>query len=60
MPARIFPSRDDVEWRKHTLSRLLPDGTVTLSYRPVHTETMLPVEQGGIDPMKIAPKARVY
>ena len=35
-------------------------GKVTLAYRPVHTETLLPVEEGGIDPAKIAPKARVY
>jgi len=55
-----FSSRDDANWRKHTLSRLDADGKVTLTYRPVHTETMLPVEEGGIDPKKIAPKARVY
>jgi succinate dehydrogenase / fumarate reductase flavoprotein subunit len=55
-----FSARDDVNWRKHTLSRLSPDGTVSLSYRPVHTETMLQVSEGGIDPAKIAPKARVY
>ena len=55
-----FSARDDVNWRQHTLARLAPDGTVSLSYRPVHTETMLPVSEGGIDPAKIAPKARVY
>jgi len=55
-----FDKRDDVNWRKHSLAWLSPDGKVTLSYRPVHTETTLPVEQGGIDPKKIAPKARVY
>ncbi|MBX3579212.1 MAG: succinate dehydrogenase flavoprotein subunit [Rhizobiaceae bacterium] len=55
-----FSARDDVNWRKHTLARLSPDGKVSLSYRPVHTETMLPVEQGGIEPKRIAPKARVY
>ncbi len=55
-----YPDRDDKNWRKHTLARLAPDGTVTLSYRPVHTEPMLPVSEGGIDPAKIAPKARVY
>jgi len=26
----------------------------------VHTETLLPEDEGGIDPKKIAPKARVY
>jgi succinate dehydrogenase / fumarate reductase flavoprotein subunit len=56
-----FSARDDKEWRKHTLATLDPvSGKVKLSYRPVHTETMLPLDQGGIDPKKIAPKARVY
>ena len=55
-----FSARDDANWRKHTLATLDAAGNVTLTYRPVHTETMLPVEQGGIDPAKIAPKARVY
>ena len=32
-----FSSRDDANWRKHTLSQLSPDGKVRLSYRPVHT-----------------------
>jgi succinate dehydrogenase / fumarate reductase flavoprotein subunit len=55
-----FPNRDDVNWRKHTLSWLNDKGEVQLGYRPVHTETLLPLDQGGIDPKKIAPKARVY
>jgi succinate dehydrogenase / fumarate reductase flavoprotein subunit len=55
-----FDSRDDANWRKHTLAWVNEAGDVTLDYRPVHTETMLPVDQGGIDPAKIAPKARVY
>ncbi|MGE0231928.1 MAG: succinate dehydrogenase flavoprotein subunit [Flavobacteriaceae bacterium] len=55
-----FPDRDDRNWRKHTLSHVDEEGRVTLSYRPVHTEPMLPPEEGGIDPNKIAPKARVY
>ena len=55
-----FGGRDDVNWRKHTLAWLDPSGKVTFGYRLVHTETTLPVEQGGIDPNKIAPKARVY
>ena len=55
-----FSSRDDKNWRKHTLAYLDDRGKVTLDYRPVHTETMLPMSQGGIDPAKIAPKARVY
>jgi succinate dehydrogenase / fumarate reductase, flavoprotein subunit len=56
-----FSARDDKNWRKHTLATLDPvSGKVKLAYRPVHTETMLPMDQGGIDPKKIAPKARVY
>src|SRR5690554_6923222 len=55
-----FSDRDDVNWRKHSLAWVNEAGKVTLDYRPVHTETMLPVEEGGIDPARIAPKARVY
>ena len=33
---------------------------MTLDYRPVHTEPLLPEDEGGIDLKKIAPKARVY
>ena len=55
-----FADRDDTTWRKHTLARVAPDGKVALSYRPVHAETTLPLSEGGIDPKKIAPKARVY
>jgi succinate dehydrogenase / fumarate reductase flavoprotein subunit len=55
-----FTARDDANWRKHTLAHVDEAGKVTLSYRPVHTETMLPYSEGGIDPAKIAPKARVY
>jgi succinate dehydrogenase / fumarate reductase flavoprotein subunit len=56
-----FPNRDDVNWRKHTLSWLDTEtGEVRLGYRPVHTETQLPESEGGISLAKIAPKARVY
>ncbi|WP_310621742.1 succinate dehydrogenase flavoprotein subunit [Flexibacterium corallicola] len=55
-----FDGRDDENWRKHTISHLTEDGKVTLSYRPVVLEPLTTVEQGGIDPKKIAPKARVY
>lgn len=56
-----FPNRDDVEWRKHTLSQIdIATGKVELSYRPVITEPLTPQDQGGIDLKKIAPKARVY
>ncbi len=56
-----FPSRDDSEWRKHTLAKVNVDtGAVALSYRPVITEPLTPESAGGIDLKKIAPKARVY
>ncbi len=55
-----FPNRDDANWRKHTLAWVSPDGEVKLDYRGVHTETSLAYEDGGIDPKKILPKARVY
>ncbi|WP_306028122.1 succinate dehydrogenase flavoprotein subunit [Stappia sp. MMSF_3263] len=52
--------RDDDNWRKHTLAWVAEDGTTTLGYRPVVTEPLTTFEEGGIDPKKIAPKARVY
>jgi succinate dehydrogenase / fumarate reductase flavoprotein subunit len=55
-----FPNRDDKNWRKHTLATLEPDGKVKFAYRPVHTEPLTKVADGGIDIAKIAPKARVY
>jgi succinate dehydrogenase / fumarate reductase flavoprotein subunit len=55
-----FSSRDDVTWRKHTLSWVDHTGKVTLDYRPVHTEPLLKEADGGISLAKIAPKARVY
>ncbi|MEK1855813.1 MAG: succinate dehydrogenase flavoprotein subunit [Phyllobacterium sp.] len=55
-----FPNRDDVNWRKHSLAWLDPDGKVTLGYRPVHLDPLVKEEDGGISLAKIAPKARVY
>jgi succinate dehydrogenase / fumarate reductase, flavoprotein subunit len=55
-----FASRDDKNWRKHTLSWLDDSGKVTLGYRPVHTEPLVSEAEGGISLAKIAPKARVY
>ena len=55
-----FPNRDDVNWRKHTISRIDDAGKVTLSYRPVHVDPLTPESDGGISLKKIAPKARVY
>ncbi|KQX38916.1 fumarate reductase [Devosia sp. Root436] len=56
-----FPSRDDENWRKHTLSWIDTDtGAVRLGYRPVHVDPLTAQSEGGIDLKKIAPKARVY
>jgi succinate dehydrogenase / fumarate reductase flavoprotein subunit len=55
-----YPSRDDVNWRKHTLSWIDAKGNVTLGYRPVHVDPLTPESEGGISLKKIAPKARVY
>jgi succinate dehydrogenase / fumarate reductase flavoprotein subunit len=55
-----FSARDDVNWRKHTISRIDDAGKVALSYRPVHVDPLTPESEGGISLTKIAPKARVY
>ena len=53
------PKRDDKNWRKHTISRV-DDRKVSLSYRPVIEDTLTTVDEGGIDPEKIAPKERTF
>ena len=55
-----FKDRDDKNWRKHTLSTIDGKGKVTLDYRPVVLDPLTKPAEGGIDPKKIAPKARVY
>ncbi len=54
-----YPDRDDKNWRKHTLATVDGD-KVALGYRDVHVKPLTSLKQGGIDPKKIAPKARVY
>ncbi|KPQ07029.1 MAG: succinate dehydrogenase flavoprotein subunit SdhA [Rhodobacteraceae bacterium HLUCCA12] len=54
-----YPDRDDTNWRKHTLS-WVEGNAVRLDYRPVVTDPLTKPDEGGIDPKKIAPKARVY
>ncbi|MBM0105114.1 succinate dehydrogenase flavoprotein subunit [Steroidobacter sp. S1-65] len=49
-----YPNRDDVNWMKHTLSWVDPQGAVTLDYRPVHLNTLT----NDVEP--VPPKARVY
>ncbi|WP_111733252.1 succinate dehydrogenase flavoprotein subunit [Roseovarius amoyensis] len=53
------PKRDDKNWRKHTIARV-DDRKVSLSYRPVIEDTLTTVDEGGIDPEKIAPKERTF
>ncbi len=54
-----FPDRDDKNWRVHTIARVAGN-KVDLSYRPVVVDPLTSLEDGGIDPAKIAPKKRVY
>ncbi|GAA0284720.1 succinate dehydrogenase flavoprotein subunit [Rhodovulum strictum] len=54
-----YPDRNDETWRKHTLS-WVEGPSVRLAYRPVKLEPLTSPDEGGIDPKKIAPKARVY
>ena len=49
-----FSERNDETWMKHTLAWIADSGTVTLTYRPVHTWTLT----AEVD--YIEPKARVY
>jgi len=51
-----FTKRDDVNWRKHTLSTVSEDGKVSLAYRSVHTKTLT----GDMPDEKIAPKERKF
>ncbi|MES0810258.1 succinate dehydrogenase flavoprotein subunit [Roseibium sp. SCPC15] len=55
-----FAGRDDENWRKHTLAWVNDAGDVKLDYRPVVLDPLTTFDEGGIDPKKIAPKARVY
>jgi succinate dehydrogenase / fumarate reductase, flavoprotein subunit len=54
-----FATRDDVNWRKHTLAWV--DGNkVRLDYRPVHTAPLTSEADGGISLKKIAPAERKF
>ncbi len=39
------PDRDDANWMKHTLAHRAPDGTVTLTYKPVVGGAYQPMER---------------
>jgi succinate dehydrogenase / fumarate reductase flavoprotein subunit len=49
-----YPERDDRDWLKHTLVKLDAEGTVEISYRPVHQFTL----SNEVQPFP--PKTRVY
>lgn len=54
-----FPTRDDVNWRKHSLAWV--DGNkVTLDYRAVHKDPLTTEAEGGISLKKIAPAERKF
>ncbi len=54
-----FTTRDDENWRVHTVARV--DGQkVDLSYRPVVLDPLTTEDEGGISTAKIAPKARTF
>ena len=56
-----YPDRDDENWRKHSLVWFEGERMkVDLGYRGVHVQPLTNHNEGGIDPKKIAPKARVY
>ena len=54
-----FATRDDENWRVHTISRV-EGNNVDLSYRPVVVDPLTTEAQGGISLKKIAPKARTF
>ncbi|MBT7908622.1 MAG: succinate dehydrogenase flavoprotein subunit [Marinovum sp.] len=54
-----FGTRDDDNWRVHTLSRVDGD-QVDLSYRPVILDRLTDEIKGGIELEKIAPKVRTF
>ena len=54
-----YTTRDDENWRVHTISRV-EGNKVDLSFRPVVVDPLTTEEQGGISLKKIAPKARTF
>ena len=54
-----YPSRDDANWRKHSLAWV--DGAkVSLGFRAVHTDPLTTEAEGGISLKKIAPAERKF
>jgi len=40
-----YPERDDVNWLKHSLAWLQPDGTIRLDYKPVRLGLYAPAKR---------------
>jgi len=54
-----YSTRDDENWRVHTISRV-EGNNVDLTFRPVVKDPLTTEDQGGINLEKIAPKARTF
>ena len=54
-----FTTRDDDNWRVHTIGRV-EGNTVDLSYRPVVVDPLTTEGEGGISLERIAPKTRTF
>ncbi len=54
-----FTTRDDENWRVHTIGRV-EGNTVDLSYRPVVVDPLTTEGEGGISLERIAPKTRTF
>ncbi len=54
-----YTTRDDENWRVHTVSRV-EGNKVELSYRPVVVDPLSSEAEGGISLKRIAPKARTF
>ena len=54
-----YATRDDENWRVHTISRV-DDTKVTLTHRPVVVDPLTTEADGGISLKKIAPKERTF
>ena len=54
-----YATRDDENWRVHTISRI-DGGKVTLTQRPVVKDPLTTEAEGGISLTKIAPKERTF
>jgi succinate dehydrogenase / fumarate reductase flavoprotein subunit len=53
------PTRDDKNWRKHTLA-VVDGNNVKLDYRPVHLAPLTTEAEGGIALDRIAPAERKF